>query len=232
VKGVVLKSRCFHEEELEVILALPEGDPRLAHAEECPACRALLLSYKKFMAPGGEAGVTERDDAARRLADFIAKEIAAPGSGAGGEKVVPFRRKLTTWFAGGKLRPALALAAVVALVVIVPLIGRGPGDAPITGVLRENGSAPALRGEVSVLSDGRVELTWDPVEEADAYRVVLYGADLEEAARFDVAGRSSLTVDPEGISPSGGSGTLLYRVLALRGGDEVARSELRVLLER
>ena len=125
--------------------------------------------------------------------------------------------------------PAL-IGAVVALVVIIPLLGRGPTDAPITGVLRDNGGGAAIRGETRVLDDGRVELTWTASEDADAYRVIVYGADLEELTRFEVENRTSFILYPDNLPRSGPSPTLLFRVLALRGGDEIARSGLQVLL--
>jgi len=215
-----LEDRCYRNEELAELLALPAGHPRLAHAEECPACRALLRSYAKFLETGVEASEKEREDARKRLGRLLDEEIEA---GAAASRRTPIRR------------PAHVIAAAAALVaatlLIVPLFRSEEGEPPVTGVLREERAGRALRGEVRLLEEGAIHVSWKPHGQADSYSVVLYGPDLKELLRVDTGGRTELLVDPAGLPPEAGSRTLLYRILAFRERDEIARSDLRVLRE-
>ena len=139
-----------------------------------------------------------------------------PGPGEG-----PIHR-LSRWLVSPSLRPVAALAVlVVALGAIggIRLLGHRSSDAII---LRE-GSTPASStlalGDVSRTPDGGVSLSWDLVEGADRYEVVLCGEDLVEMKRFDAGGSSSFVIPAEesaaltgipradGPDPSGSPGT-------------------------
>ena len=217
-----MRDECFREDDLEEILDLPEDHPRLAHAADCPACRALLLSHRAFRKPEEGASAEEREDAGRRLARFLGRETAAPAG------APPLRRARAP---RGRLRTLLAAAAALAAVILLVPLFRGDGGdrPPVSGVLREESGGARLSGDARILPTGLAELTWNPSDSADSYQVVLYGAGQEEIHRFDAAGTTRITFDPKEFRPTGGSKVLLYRVFALRDRDEITRSDLRAL---
>jgi hypothetical protein len=81
-------------------------------------------------------------------------------------------------------------------------------------------SAPAAQ-------DGGVKLAWNAFATADGYTVVFYSPALEELGRVD-AGAQTVFVVPAAKLPQAYAqgGAVLYRVIANRGGDEVARSSV------
>jgi hypothetical protein len=96
---------------------------------------------------------------------------------------------------------------------IVPRIDEDPTRVELT--LR----APEL------LEPGRLRLGWQPVEGADSYRVLLFDANLEELVRLDAGPATTLTLQTDSVEGLPVAGTLvLWQVVALRRGDELARS--------
>src|SRR6185369_10643294 len=49
---------CATETDLGELLELPEDDPRRAHIASCPRCRALAMSYERFLAADSAADGT------------------------------------------------------------------------------------------------------------------------------------------------------------------------------
>lgn len=215
-------SECIEPEALDALLALSEGDPRRAHLRDCPRCHALAESYALFLSPS-DSQTSDADDADRAF-DALRAQLLA-----GSDAAAPAHRRSTwrDWFAPA-LRPAWALAALTIVIASAVLLPRLQSPAP-SHVMRGAGeSAMALAAPVTEANG--IHLAWKPFAGADAYVVVIYSASLEELARIDAGAQVQMRVPaaslPEGYAKGD---ALLYRVLASRGGDEVARSGVGTL---
>lgn len=175
------------------------------------------------------------------LRTALERELAAParlGDAAGGDEVGatrsparPAARPGASWWDGflaPAWKPALAMAGVIVVVAGVlmwPRLDGRPGEP----VLR--GEAPANRLAIVMTDRGArgVELRWSPIPEADLYEVRMFSESLEEIGRIGTAD-TSLVFSPDRL-PEGQpkSGTLLLRVIALRGGDELASSDVQTV---
>ena len=200
------------------IAGLPPDHPDRRHSETCPRCRSLVASYQLFMAaeavPGsGSERVEPVLDA--RIREGAARWIPAPAPKSALARV-PFWSVLR--------RPALALAAAVAVVAAAFLwTSRGP-DAP---VLREE-AAPhdgIVLSQARVDAQGGIYLSWSALPAADHYQVRIYGPDLTEIYRSEAVSATSLAVDrsalPATLTPTL---DLTWRVYALAMGDVILMS--------
>jgi hypothetical protein len=213
---------CIEAEALDAVLALPESDPRRAHLRGCPRCHALAESYAMFMAPA-DSHAAHADDADRAFDALRANLLAGSSASA------PSLRRSTwrDWFAPA-LRPAWALAALTILAGGALLLPRLQSSAP-SHVLRGADNAPMTLSPPAA-QDGGVKLAWKAYPTADAYTVVFYSPALEELGRVD-AGAQPVFVVPAARLPQAYAqgGAVLYRVIASRGGDEIARSSVGTL---
>lgn len=217
-----MKRECYTEEELAEILALPPDDPRLAHAAECPACRSLLLSYRAFMKPGETREPSRREEAREKLGAFLDGELC-------GSKRATARARGRSPLRSRRLRALLAVAGVAALLLIVVRLPDRPGRSPVSGVLRETGRKPGMSPTVEWTDAETARLSWHAFAGADAYRVVIYDADLAELYRTGETAGTSLTLALDEIPGASGGQTLFWRVVALEGGDESTASSLEIL---
>lgn len=210
---------CIDAEALDAVMSLPESDLRRAHLRECPRCHALAESYAMFLAPA-DTRAAQADDADRAFDALRAQLLAGSSASA------PALRRSTwhEWFAPA-LRPAWALAALTILAGGALLLPRLQSSAP-SHVLRGADSA-AMALVAPAAQDGGVKLAWKAFATADDYTVVFYSPALEELARID-AGAQPIIVVPAARLPKAyvQGGAVLYRVVANRGGDEVARSSV------
>lgn len=76
-----MTSPCLHPDDLPGAFALPAGDPRHQHLQDCPRCRALVHAYDEFMAGDQEGALTSDQIAAeaelgRRLARHLDTAVA------------------------------------------------------------------------------------------------------------------------------------------------------------
>lgn len=218
-----MSDRCLKPEEIGDLIALsaggpegpegPEGsdDPRWAHVDECPRCQALLQSYTAFLDPVGVPAGADLADAEVRLDAALGKEIGTTG------KVVS---PPTSFWNPFRVRTLAAAAAVV--IVAIGLSVFRPGSeviSPQEPVLRGIGAPAApFRCQVGMLNEGVFRMTWPLIAEATGYRVVVYGEDLGELATFDVGMETSFELRPP-------EGAAFCRVIAMRGGDEMGRSD-------
>ena len=204
------------QDAFERLLDLPEGDPRRSQLLRDPAVRALHANYQAFLAEDGEH-VPGTDRAEHALTAWREREIELPrATGAGGGS------RWAKWFAPS-LRPAWGLAAV--LLATVTWFAMRPGSAP--GPVLRGGPDGAIALLAPRAVPGGTALGWTRHPEADAYEVVLYSEQLEIVRELPVTAETTLVfANVERLTLPA---TLLYRVVARAGGDEVGRSDVRAL---
>jgi hypothetical protein len=227
-----MRQSCYRPEELAELLELEAGDPRREHLAACPRCRALLAEYRQFLEPRGAVPGADLPDAERRLRAVLRREIL------GEERTVPetpggrFLARLRRIGSTPGFRPALAVAATVLLLFLGwEMYDRRP---PGSGrpVLRqqsppEEGAAGAgfALEAARFREGGAVELRWAPAAGAEAYRVLLFTADLQELAVLGPLTETRVLFQPRELSRPLEPGTVLvWHVAALQTGDEIARS--------
>lgn len=232
---------CYPVEALADIDGLAADDPQRRHLADCPRCRARLAEYRSFVAAVAPPGA-DPDDADRQLTAFLVRAAAAegmvPAAGrAAGRAAEPAVRPPAGRSRGPRRvllwRPALALAAVIVGVLgvwrAVDPGWTGSGARVLRGDSPALAAAPVLQ-PVSTLPDGRWRLAWSAVEGADGYTVVLHAADLTEVSRLEAGARTTLVLDrPSAATSPAGRAPSLWRVVARRGGDTLARSGLAPL---
>lgn len=234
-----MKQSCFRIEELGEIARLDPNDPRLEHLKECAHCRALLASCREFHEPKELPEGLDIEDAERRLAVTFDRAIQGRE---GGREVVgawedasrpqsPRGSSLSCFLRNlwrPALRPAWGVGAAVAIIFLaVHLIDfrDGASDRIVPRIEQDPARLEFILHEPQPLEGGEVRLAWQPVEDADAYRVLFFDADLDELARLDTGSASTVALRPEDVGGLPVSGTkILWQVVALRSGDELTRS--------
>jgi len=225
---------CFDIDTLSELLEAGPEDPRREHVRSCIRCRNLLESLREFRSPESELPAAEVREAEERMAAVLERALGAPaGIAHAGERATRpagesfWARAWSGLFAAGWWRPALgaALIAVVLLTSIQIFDREGPvppevlrsdgPEAPRTIVLQP----PRLQPEGGLL------LAWETFPEAEAYQVTFYDLHLEKLANFEVGPATSLSLTPADLRALGPPGQrLLWRVVALRDGSEMAHS--------
>jgi hypothetical protein len=224
-----MTERCFRLDELDSILDLDPEDPRRRHLAECPLCRARLAAYRAFIAEGPAAPGSQPERAKADLEAFIARITHA---GAQPKTRSGLRARLREFRVPRfVLVPGLATAAVVAIILILVLRPFSGGDRELLPSLRGLESPTAgrvvLSAQPAALSGTTINFSWSPLSDSDRYQVEVFNAKLEEVARFEAAGDTSLTVQTNRVGAA--AGTLWWRVVAFRDGDEIAHSPLSSL---
>jgi hypothetical protein len=205
-----MSDRCLNLTELDGLADLAAGDPRLAHVENCPRCRALARSQAAFLDPANIPPEADLEDAEARLTAALAEEMGGP---------VPVVRPPTSFWTPFRVRTLAAAAAVVIVAVGLSLVDIGPQAPPAEPVLRNSGASSApWRCRLDMLEAGDLRLSWPTVAAATDYRVIVFSIDLEELATFAAGPVTSFTVIPP-------PGAAFCRVVALRAGDEIRRSD-------
>lgn len=228
-----MSDRRIEPEDLGGLEGLPPDDARMRSLESQPRVRAQQRAFREFLAPGDAPDPAQVAEAEVRMREALEREIGIPLGGASGGRAADAaaraRHRGSLWAAWPRLRPALAFAAVVLVA----------GGAWMFATLRRESAAPQLRASQPViprsglvtaekperLDGGGLRLTWAPVGEADSYTVVFLAPDLAEVAQVAGLRQTHLNLKP-GSLPRGlvpGS-RVLWRVSAMRGADEVARS--------
>ncbi len=233
-----MSERCHTEAELAALTDVRPGDPRRAHVDGCPRCRARLVEYHAFIAAPPEVPARDLQDADARLGTFLDREVAGavvrshPASDSLGER-------LRAWWRSPVAAPALAMASVlvlaggVALVTIVMRAPRGgPAAVPEESVMRGD-EADVLRLAVQARApEGGARLRWSAVPAAERYEVQVFSATLEPLTRLDAARDTVFVFAPERLAAIAHDETLLVSVRALRGGAPLAESRLEPLIVR
>ena len=212
-----MAEECYRPEDLEAIADLPPDDPRLEHARTCPRCSGLLALYRKTADPSRLPPEARLSDARERLSRTLEQETAARRPGL----------IVRLW----ALRPVWGLVAVAALVLIVLQVGRSPEE-PTVRPRRggdDRSAAPVAEAPQS-LTDGRVRLSWRPVADADSHQVVFFLPGLDELTRVGARDRTSLDLDLDRLPLSADRpDAIFWRIVAWRGGIEIAHSSMRTL---
>ena len=118
--------------------------------------------------------------------------------------------------------------AIAAVVVLLP---RGR-DAELGTQVRGLTVYPLALAE-PVFESGGVHLSWHGAAGAERYEVRIFSAALDPVAQIDAGSDTSLSLAADRLPEAFGRGELLlYRVVALHGGDELAISETRPLQKR
>jgi len=208
-------NECIPVEQLGALKQLSEDDPKRRHAAACPRCSSLLFAYEEFVRADQRANQRAGANVAEaeaRLARFISEHVeAAPQERISG---MP-RPQRGRWFDVSFLRMVTVAAAV--LIAAVALVRWQPWES----------KSIVYRGEPSLqfgglaaarAADGNVDLRWNAVTNADAYRVTILGADLSEVTRLDPAPSLTARLVP-------GANAYYWQVTALQEGAEILTSE-------
>lgn len=224
-----MSDHCFDWAEFDDLLDLDPSDPRQQHLAECPLCRARLSAYRAFLAKTPLAVDSRQEEAEDHLERFIAEQrsgeepVAKHGASAGeGTKQ---RAKILQLFR--PMRWALPVAAAAAILAV--LIVRGPLQEAERSAQHRLRSADttevslaALRGSATLGPDQTIVFRWPTWPGADSYQIQLFTPKLEEIARFTAGGDTLLKIRSVEIPAE--MGPILWRVQALREGDEIAHS--------
>jgi hypothetical protein len=221
---------CIEEDRLPLIMQLPPDDPARRHVAGCARCRARVAGLSAFENPVAIPAGSRADEADRRLAAILDREIYGQQPG---RRVHLDSREQSRKDFGSILRrlwhPTLR-PVWVAGIVVIGIVGvrelTQTRDDRI--VLREDGrpSSSAVTGIATQAGpDGQVALRWDAVAGATAYTVVLLGADLEEQDRIDAGSTASCPLPEARVTAVRGGAHTFWRVLALRDGDFIATSK-------
>lgn len=224
-----MTDECFQLDELDSLLDLDPEDPRRRHLASCPLCRARLAAYRTFLAEGPLQPDSEPVRAGAELEAFVAKMIHdGVGMEAGGGFLSRLRSRRIPRRA---IIPGLAAAVVAAVVLIIALSPFPDGDrrhpAPLRGLDAQDAGESVLAIQPAVAHDGTVLFSWTRLPDSDRYEVQVFDTKLQEIARFE-ADRDTCLVVRAGDMPRA-DGTLFWRVMAFREGDEIAHSRLRSL---
>lgn len=204
--------------DVDRLAALPADDARIAALP--PHQRARLAAYREFLRAPDDLPAEQLARADRKLATVLDEAMGLSSAARSPRLAVRPSKpsRFSGWFAP-TLRPVWAAAAVLAVASAVWFSQTRIGEPVMRGDER-----PAVEVSARVLESG-VELSWEATGAGDLYEVRVFGADLDEIARFDAGSATSLTVTAAMLGERApGSGSLSYQVVALRDGDEVARS--------
>jgi hypothetical protein len=215
---------CFRLDELESVLDLDPDDPRRRHLADCPVCRARLAAYRAFIAEGPPQAGSEPGRAEAELGVFLERMIRGGVETQTGDGFMA--RLRARRLPKRILVPGMAVAAAAVVILIIALHPFSNGDGRHPASLRgvDSPTAVALSVQPAVVGEGTVTFSWTRLPGSDRYEVRLFDTKLELIARFE-AGRDTSLVLRADVLPKA-DGPLFWRVMAFRGGDEIARSRL------
>lgn len=228
-----MKDGCLKPEEIAGAQLAAADDPRRLHLESCSRCGALAASLDLFRSGDDLPDVADMADAERRLADFLEREVEREVEREP-ERQPSSRMGLSRKHRRRSYAPVLwAAAAVLAVAVGLPFFIGGDAEQPGGILLRDGGDfSPANWSihEPEMLTDGGTLLTWDPVDGATGYRILLLDGRQQEAGTLDAGAMTEL------VLAANGSGLLVdrprpwyFRVVARDRTGELMRSLPRLL---
>lgn len=228
--------RCIAEEALGDVLALPSSDPRRRHVDECPRCRALALSYREFLEPSTEEAASYGTAEDRQLSEFRERLTGAAAATASAPPATVYDAKARaavpaaparSWgerLFGPALRPLWAVAAIAIAFGVMRIAPKSPPGSVTTPTLRGGASHELATATPSYAANG-VTLAWSANPEADHYQLRFFSTALSEIGHRDLARDTSVTLTAGELPATYTSGeTILWRVVAMKGGDELESS--------
>jgi hypothetical protein len=219
------------DEELAGVENLAPDDPQVAGRG--PRVRARLRAYRAFVAPGEAPEGARVGEAEDRLGEILEREIGAPVAGTSMVGTTPAtanpaRDGFWTWLLGPRMRPALALGALLVVVGGVWLTRSGfRAEQPVLRGSNPPATATELATVTVTRGDGSVRLEWLAAPGAASYTLVFLSPELNEIARLPDVHGTSFDLRP-GALPAGlaPGASALWRVEAMSGNDELARSKV------
>jgi hypothetical protein len=229
-----MNNDCIDVERIPEVLKLRADDPERRHVETCPRCSAILASYRAFMKAEIIAG-SDPDDADTRLTAFLTSKIGAPQDATEdvtGAEDLSRKGFLPRIIEGFFMRPAW-VAALLLIIVAGVFLWR-PWTSEQT-VLRGSSQVgvpqPLTLSAPQKLPGDRVRLEWTPMAGADSYQVRLYDKYLNGIARLEPTHETELIID-RSMLPIETPDELIWRVVALKRGDEIGSSDPASLVLR
>lgn len=213
--------------DLDALAAMPADDARLAALP--PHERARIAAYREFLREPSDLPAAQLADADARLGEAL-DDAMGVGAAAPSPRIATrdvggsIAERLAGWFTPAS-GPVWAVAALLMLSVGLWNVSRGPVPAPREPVMR-GAEGDAIAVEHDVVGEGQIELDWRGGGIGVTYEVRWFdAAGLEERGRTELGPRTRLRLRhnrlPEGLR-SGDQ--VVYQVVALRDGDEIARS--------
>jgi len=219
-------------EELAGLEDFAPDDPRVA--ARGPRVRAQLRAHRDFVTPGEIPDGARVDEAEQRLGQLLEREIGIPFTGpidpgtmpAHPIRPAPVRDGFWSWLLGPRMRPALALGALLVVLGGVWLVRSGRQAQPTVMRGTETPASPTdLASATLTRDDGSVHLEWLAAPRAASYTLVFLSPDLSEVARISDLHATSLDLRAGALPTGLASGaSVLWRVHAMSGNDEIARS--------
>lgn len=222
-KEIPVANRCPNVADLPGVAELPAGDPTRKHLEECPRCQSRLATYREFLGGKGDCDPGLLQKSVDQLGHDLDRRIFGNDQ----PSVQPVSAPFLRW-RSPVVRGALAVAASLLLFFAVDGFLDDPGRYPPqlrsdqSGGLKEN----PLMAVTNSLADGGIELSWQPLSEADSYLVEILDARFKPQVELPVSGQTNLTLPLtrlKEILPQ--PGPYAWVVIALKNGDEILRSE-------
>jgi hypothetical protein len=214
-----LDTKCIEIEKIAEVADLPDDHPTRRHVENCPRCRNLLRSYRKFVLAEPVAGFGI-DGARKKLDALIDAKVAEKRPTTSPRSLMSLSSVLHRF-----LRPVPLLATGAAAVLVAVAVWQSSGP---EGIRLRNKPTPqtATLAPAEVRPDGSIALLWVAVSGADSYQVRIYGPGLTEIYRHPNVAETTVLIDrsllPSDLPPSF---DLMWRVYALEAGDIIEVSE-------
>ena len=118
-------------------------------------------------------------------------------------------------------RPAWVAAALVVTAAAVMLWQPWVVDQPALRSTAVSSLLEILPPET--LSDGSVRISWEAMDGADEYRIILYDNNLDELVRLEAGAATTYDLSRE-VLPPGTPAVVICRIAALQDGDEIAET--------
>jgi hypothetical protein len=193
-----------------------------------------MILFRKFMNPSLPQDIEaalETGDLAPVLRGGLEEAASTEDSGdrERGPFGAPGRGAVHRFLSLPLMRPALGLAAVVVLVLVICQVWLPP-ESPGPTILRGSTESSVLNANPELLDDGRVRISWGAFAEDVSYQVVFYDVQQVELLRLSADSTNSVMLDPD-AEPAlkEAKAGLLWRVVAMRDGEEILRSPMRSL---
>ncbi len=220
-----MTEKCIDIEQIAEVLELPDDDPRRRHLDECPRCSALLLSFQAFLGAEEIPG-SDPVDAGERLSSFIQSKIAKTLSDTSMSGAAPDHPGFLAEVVQSLFRRPVWVMASLVIVAAGMLLWKPWVEDPLVlrGTISAETGTPLDLAAPRALEDGSTQLSWVPLDGADSYEVRLYDESLSEIARFGPVTETTFILD-HSMLPVDAPDAMLWRIVALEEGDEIALSQ-------